>query len=314
MVAGPTAASAEQSGNGKAITASHVVSACGTGSPVTVTGPAGVSLLQNDVTHDLAVLSISGELEPPLAIESALPHVGEQIALLGDAHQEPEVTQGTITAVNLPQTLEGEGSTETLSDSIQVQTSSIAGESGGPAIDAAGQVVGVIEGGSQTGSYAVLTPISDLPAGATDAPPRPAPTTTTTTTSVPAPSTTSSPAGDGCNCGVQALPIQCGYGVAGSSGMSCAFANNAFYEYWEASGRDPSQSENITVWSPDDQQFYALSCGSGDGAVDCTGTGSSGASLDAEFTQQAVSAYTNAEAAAYTASGKLGPSSTADGQ
>jgi hypothetical protein len=92
----------------------------------------------------------------------------------------PEVTQGTITAVNVPEALAGEGSTETLADSIQVQTSDIASESGGPAIDTAGKVVGVIEGGRQTDSFAVLTPVSDLPAGAAAVPPQPVPTATTT--------------------------------------------------------------------------------------------------------------------------------------
>jgi len=106
MVAGPAAP--DQSANGNAITASHVISACGAGSTLSVTGPEGISLLQNDVTHDLALLSISGELDPPLPIESAAPYVGEQLALLEDANQQPEVTQGTITAVNLSQTLQGE--------------------------------------------------------------------------------------------------------------------------------------------------------------------------------------------------------------
>ncbi len=306
IVAGPAVATTQQTSYGNAITASHVVSACGAGSTVTAIGPVNVSLGQNDVTHDLALLSISGELTPPLPIESAPPHVGEQVALLGDAHQQPQVTQGTITAVDVPQTLTDGGSTETLSDAIQVQTSSIAGESGGPAIDAAGKVVGVIEGGSQTGSATVLTPVSDLPAGATNAP-AVQPATNTVTTPGSSGSSTSTSGNTGCNCGVKDLPVQCGYGVAGSLGMSCTFANNAFYEYWQASGGDASQSANINAWSPDDRQYYALSCGSGDGVVDCTGTTNSGASLDARFSQGAVSAYTSNEAATYAASGNLGP-------
>jgi hypothetical protein len=103
------------------------------------------------------------------------------------------------------------------------------------------------------------------------------------------------------------LPVQCGSGVAGSAGMSCTFANNAFYEYWSASGGDPSLTENISAWSAAGQQYYALSCSSGDGTVDCTGTNNSGGSLDARFTTDALSAYTNSGAADYAASGKLGP-------
>lgn len=113
--------------------------------------------------------------------------------------------------------------------------------------------------------------------------------------------------GGGSGSTVQDLPVQCGYGLAGSPGMACTFAENAFYEYWQASGGDPSRAEPISVWSADAQQSYPLSCASGDGVVDCVGTASGGVSLDARFTEGSVSAYTNAEAAAYAASGKLGP-------
>jgi hypothetical protein len=105
----------------------------------------------------------------------------------------------------------------------------------------------------------------------------------------------------------QALPVQCGYGVSSSSGVTCAFAENAFYEYWQASGGDPTQGETISVWSAEAQQSYQLSCGAEAGVVDCTGANATGVSLDARFTQDAVSAYTTQQAAAYAASGKLGP-------
>jgi hypothetical protein len=110
--------------------------------------------------------------------------------------------------------------------------------------------------------------------------------------------------------GVQDLAVQCGYGVAGSSQMTCGFAENAFYEYWSASRADPNQSETINVWSALSNQSYALSCSAGDGVVDCTGTNRNGVRLDARFTQAAISAYTSSEAAAYAASGKLGPAGT----
>ena len=47
--------------------------------------------------------------------------------------------------------------------------------------------------------------------------------------------------------GAAALPVQCGYGVSGSSDVTCALAENAFYEYWQASAGDPTQSESISV-------------------------------------------------------------------
>jgi hypothetical protein len=107
--------------------------------------------------------------------------------------------------------------------------------------------------------------------------------------------------------GLQGFPVQCGYGVAGSAGVTCTFANSAFYEYWKASGDDPSQSRSISVWSAEGQQSYELFCTPGDGVVDCTGENSSGVTLDAAFVQSAITAYTDQQAAAYAASGKLGP-------
>jgi len=89
--------------------------------------------------------------------------------------------------------------------------------------------------------------------------------------------------------------------------MSCTFAENAFYEYWQATGGDPTAPASITVWSPEGHQSYPLSCNTGDGVVDCFGTNSSGVSLDARFSQDAVSAYTSANATAFAAKGTLGP-------
>lgn len=107
---------------------------------------------------------------------------------------------------------------------------------------------------------------------------------------------------------IRDLPVQCGYGVAASSGVTCALAENAFYEYWQVSGGDPTRIETISVWNAEAQRSYQLVCSPGDGLVDCTATNVHGASLDARFTQGAVSAYTDQQAAAYAASGKLGPS------
>jgi hypothetical protein len=107
--------------------------------------------------------------------------------------------------------------------------------------------------------------------------------------------------------GIESLPSQCGYGVAGSAGVSCPFAENAFYEYWSATGGNPTLPADISAWSAEGQTYYALTCGSGDGVVDCTGTNSTGVFLDARFTQASVAAYTQSQADTYAASGKPGP-------
>jgi hypothetical protein len=107
--------------------------------------------------------------------------------------------------------------------------------------------------------------------------------------------------------GVQDLPDQCGGGIAGTAGVTCAFAENAFFEYWSASGGNPTLFESISAWSAEGQAYYSLSCSSGDGVVDCSGYNGSGVSIDARFNQSAVLAYPSTNAASYAASGKLGP-------
>ncbi len=107
--------------------------------------------------------------------------------------------------------------------------------------------------------------------------------------------------------GLQNLPEQFGYGLAASSGVAKRFANNAFYEYWHASGANPTLHEAINVWSQEGRAYYVLSCAPGGGVVDCTGHNARGVPLDVRFTQHAVSAYTQSQAAVYANSGKLGP-------
>jgi hypothetical protein len=111
--------------------------------------------------------------------------------------------------------------------------------------------------------------------------------------------------------GVESLPVQCGYGVAGSGGTTCTFVNNAFFEYWSGTRGNPTLGAKISVWSALGKQYYTLSCTSGDGVVDCTGQNRYGTPLDTRFQQSAVTSYTNEQAARYAASGKLGPGDVA---
>ncbi|MGO9957002.1 MAG: serine protease [Solirubrobacteraceae bacterium] len=171
--------------NGDAISASHVVSACGVGAPLELgqIGVGGIAsngslsnpnteVATNDTTHDVAVVSglptLAG-LQP----ERIAPQPGGQVALIGfpgnaDSATAPRqlmITTGTITEVDVPRTVsaplpEG-GLQETLSDAIVVTAGSERGESGGLAIDARGRAIGVIEASDATGT--ILTPVSDLP-------------------------------------------------------------------------------------------------------------------------------------------------------
>jgi S1-C subfamily serine protease len=66
-------------------------------------------------------------------------------------------------ATNTTQVLTSDqGMRETLNNAIEVAVPGIAqGQSGGPAVDAAGRVVGMIEGGAS--GFATLSPVTVLP-------------------------------------------------------------------------------------------------------------------------------------------------------
>jgi hypothetical protein len=131
----------------------------------------------------------------------------------------------------------------------------------------------------------------------------PTSTRTVTTPTPPAGGSPPTPAAQ-----IAALPSQYGYGLAASSGVHKGFAENAFYEYWQASGANPSLSEQISAWSRTYGKYIGLTCAPGDGVVDCTGLNDLGNTIDVRFTQNAVVIYTAAQAQQYAASGKLGPS------
>ncbi|MGO9663151.1 MAG: hypothetical protein ACLP66_07575 [Polyangia bacterium] len=91
--------------------------------------------------------------------------------------------------------------------------------------------------------------------------------------------------------------------ISASAGTSCTFASNTFYEYWQASGGDPTLSETINVWSADDQTYYTLGCNPTDGVIDCTDANGE----DVRFSQDAIDGYSSSQASTYAASADLGP-------
>lgn len=105
------------------------------------------------------------------------------------------------------------------------------------------------------------------------------------------------------------LPVHCwgkastGDFLAASSETTCAFANNAFYEYYKASGGHPTRPESVSVWSAANQQYRPLKCYLRVSVVNCI-------ALNGEtvrFTRDAITTYSSSLAAAYSASGLLGP-------
>lgn len=85
--------------------------------------------------------------------------------------------------------------------------------------------------------------------------------------------------------------------------MTCRFAENTFYEYYQAMQGNTTTPAAVQAWSPATHQYYTESCSSGDGVVDCShGNGS-----DVRFNQSAIANYTPTEASSYAASADLGP-------
>lgn len=160
------------------VTASHVVAACPAGASILLgldndpdpsySGPVSI----DDRTHDLALVAQQAldSRWRPLRLESAPAYVGERLALIGvpalsgfsGFQSRLEVVPGTVVATKRTvQLTSSAGGPQTLTHAIEVTaTGVLPGDSGGPAIDAAGNVVGVIEGGGP--GIATLTPATDL--------------------------------------------------------------------------------------------------------------------------------------------------------
>jgi hypothetical protein len=92
----------------------------------------------------------------------------------------------------------------------------------------------------------------------------------------------------------------CDANIAARAGTTtCAFAENAFYEYWARQG-----ASSLSVYSPATHSRYATHCSSSSNTVACT-TPDRG---EVRFSLAAVSRYSEAQAASYAASHDLGPS------
>jgi S1-C subfamily serine protease len=158
VISGATAISVTDVGNGQTYTA-------------TVVG--------YDAAHDIAVLQLQGASGLQTAsINSATATVGETVVAAGNAGGTggtPTAAAGSVTALSQSITASNEltGTSERLSDLIQVDAAIQAGDSGGALVDSTGSVIGINTAGSSNYSLSSDTgigyaiPISDAIAIAT---------------------------------------------------------------------------------------------------------------------------------------------------
>lgn len=107
-----------------------------------------------NTTHDLALLRLQGAANLTVVPfgDSRAVKVGDPITALGNAgggNSNPIASNGTVTALNQDVDARGDdGTTEHLTGMIQGNAPATPGDSGGPMINATGQIIGVTTAGS----------------------------------------------------------------------------------------------------------------------------------------------------------------------
>jgi putative serine protease PepD len=144
--------------DGEVITNNHVIELYtegGNSGSITVTEygqtkPLPATLIGYDQTKDVALLKINNASNLPTVTfgNSAKAVVGDSVVAIGNAlglsAGTPTVTQGIVSALGRQVTAGGIGTqTETLQNMIQTDAAINSGNSGGPLIDTAGQVIGM---------------------------------------------------------------------------------------------------------------------------------------------------------------------------
>lgn len=138
------------SADGYIMTNNHVVENAETVSIVDSTGALyeDVEVIGRDPLNDVAFLKVSSDTEftPAVLGNSSTIRTGQQVIAIGNAlgQYSNTVTSGIISGTGRPITAStGSGATETLTDLIQTDASINQGNSGGPLVNLAGQVIGI---------------------------------------------------------------------------------------------------------------------------------------------------------------------------
>lgn len=133
--------------DGEIITNAHVVENA-TAIRVRLAGetePREATLLASDTGNDLALLRIAGDgFTPATFADPDSIRIGDEVVAIGfalDLDGDPSVTKGIVSALDRTLTLGGDGGA--LDALIQTDAAISSGNSGGPLVNAAGEVVGI---------------------------------------------------------------------------------------------------------------------------------------------------------------------------
>jgi putative serine protease PepD len=162
--------------DGRILTDAHVVDALG---GVLAVIPAGTneavpaSLVGLDPQHDLALLQVDENVNmPPVTFAPQPPAVGDEVVAVGFAlgmGGSPSVSEGIVSGLGRTfSTRAPDGTPLTYSDMVQTDAPISSGDSGGPLLNSAGQVAGIIEGSADASgtnmvdNVGFVTPASEL--------------------------------------------------------------------------------------------------------------------------------------------------------
>jgi S1-C subfamily serine protease len=151
---------------GEVLTNNHVVSGS-TSITVTIQGRSGTyvaHVLGVDPTKDVALIQVEGVSGLPTATlaDSSTLQVGQPVVAFGNALGQggaPSVSQGAIVALDQSLTASDGTSSELLTGMIQMDASISPGDSGGPIVNSAGQVLGMITAGQSVGRRTTATTV-----------------------------------------------------------------------------------------------------------------------------------------------------------
>ena len=159
------------SGDGYILTNKHVIRDATSISVILDDGTTyeNVELVATDPLNDVAFVKINGAENLPAATlgDSKTLNVGQQVMAIGNAlgQYQNTVTVGVISGLGRSVTASDEGgyNVETLTDMIQTDAAINAGNSGGPLVNAAGEVIGINTATSTTAqNMGFAIPISSV--------------------------------------------------------------------------------------------------------------------------------------------------------